>query len=103
MELTPQQLNTLKRARSAGDRLREELAGRTFAGRDGGALVEVTVDADGVIVEVAINQSAADHADLGTLAHAFVRATNDAQRNATSEGAQRRAELIRHIRGGTGT
>ena len=96
MELEPQQQALLDRASRFGEQLRAELASSTFTARDGGDLVEISVDAHGVIVEVAVNEPAAARVDLSSLASAFLRAANSAQRQAEDEISKLRLDVFRH-------
>lgn len=65
--------------------MQEELAGRTYTAKAGGAMVEATVKGDHTLVEVKFAPEVVDPEDVEMLGDLVVAAVNEAQRMAAED------------------
>lgn len=74
-------------------RVQEELASARIEARAGGGVVRAVANGHGELVEIEIDPSVVDPADVGLLADLVLAAVNEAQRNARSMAESRMGAL----------
>ncbi len=79
-------------------RLQEELAAARVEARAGGGVVRAVANGHGELVELEIDPSVVDPADVGLLADLVLAAVNESQRNARSMAEARMGALAGGLR-----